>query len=102
MVRGFNVNQNQVNGSGDNLSEQSRPLLQVEDIRLATGGESALLESRDQGYFTVDMPNFWEHPERSGILRDVREKPDNMSGLKRCRLLYLLMRGRAYCPVLTM
>lgn len=36
MVRGFNVNQNQVNGSGDNLSEQSRPLLQVEDIRAAT------------------------------------------------------------------
>ncbi|MGO7924492.1 hypothetical protein ACC755_35910 [Rhizobium ruizarguesonis] len=33
MVRGFNVNTNQVNGSGDNLSEQSRPLLQVEDIR---------------------------------------------------------------------
>ncbi len=27
MVRSFNVNQNQVNGSGDSLSEQSRPLL---------------------------------------------------------------------------
>lgn len=81
MVRGFNVNQNQVNGSGDNLSEQSRPLLQVEDIRLATGGESALLESRDQGYFTVDMPNFWERPEMSGMLRDVREKPDKYAWL---------------------
>ncbi|RKF06993.1 type IV secretory system conjugative DNA transfer family protein [Oceaniradius stylonematis] len=55
MVRGFNVNNNQVNGSGDNLSEQSRPLLQVEDIRRATGGETALLEARDLGYFVVSM-----------------------------------------------
>lgn len=74
MVRGFNVNMNQVNGSGDNLSEQSRPLLQVEDIRAATGGESALLEARDHGFFSVDVPNFWERPELSGILRDVRVK----------------------------
>lgn len=83
MVRGFNVNQNQVNGSGDSLSEQSRPLLQVEDIRAATGGETALLESRDQGYFVVDMPNFWERPELSGYLRDVREKPDPYAWLER-------------------
>lgn len=76
MVRGFNVNMNQVNGSGDNLSEQARPLLQVEDIRVATGGESALLDSRDHGFFTVDVPNFWERPELSGMLRDVRQKPD--------------------------
>ncbi|SEB79172.1 type IV secretion system protein VirD4 [Nitratireductor aquibiodomus] len=81
MVRGFNVNQNQVNGSGDSLSEQSRPLLQVEDIRLATGGETGLLESRDHGYFTVDLPNFWERPELSGYLRDVREKPDKYEWL---------------------
>lgn len=74
MVRGFNVNNNQVNGSGDNLAEQSRPLLQVEDIRMATGGEMALLESRDSGYFTVQTPNFWERPELSGYLRDVRRK----------------------------
>ncbi|HEV7248839.1 MAG TPA: TraM recognition domain-containing protein [Shinella sp.] len=76
MVRGFNVNNNQVNGSGDNLSEQARPLLQVEDIRAATGFESGLLESRDHGYFTVDMPYFWEREEMSGLLRDVRNKPD--------------------------
>ncbi len=38
-MRGFNVSNNQVNGSGDNLVEQSRPLLQVEDIREATGGD---------------------------------------------------------------
>jgi type IV secretion system protein VirD4 len=75
MVRGFNVSNNQVNGSGDNLAEQARPLLQVEDIREATGGESALLESRDLGFFTVDLPNFWERPELSGYLRDVRMKP---------------------------
>lgn len=75
MVRGFNVNNNQVNGSGDNLSEQSRPLLQVEDIRMVTGGETALLESRDHGHFTVHLPNFWERPELSGYLRDVRKKP---------------------------
>ena len=76
MVRGFNVNMNQVNGSGDNLSEQSRPLLQVEDIRTATGGESALLESRDHGFFTVEVPNFWERQELSGMLRDVRNIPE--------------------------
>jgi len=85
MVRGFNVNNNQVNGSGDNLSEQARPLLQVEDIRAATGGESGLLESRDHGYFTVDMPSFWEREEMSGLLRDVREKPDKYAWLSRNR-----------------
>lgn len=81
MVRGFNVNQNQVNGSGDNLSEQARPLLQVEDIRAATGGEKALLESRDHGFFTVDVPNFWERPEMTGMLRDVRQRPDKYAWL---------------------
>jgi type IV secretion system protein VirD4 len=83
MVRGFNVSNNQVNGSGDNLCEQSRPLLQVEDIRTATGGETAILESRDWGYFTVDLPNFWERPEMSGYLRDVRLKPDKYDWLKK-------------------
>jgi type IV secretion system protein VirD4 len=81
MVRGFNVSNNQVNGSGDSLSEQSRPLLQVEDIRAATGGETGLLESRDHGYFTVDMPNFWERAEMSGLLRDVRERPEKYQWL---------------------
>lgn len=81
MVRGFNVNNNQVNGSGDSLSEQSRPLLQVEDIRAATGGETALLESRDLGYFSVETPNFWEKPEMGHALRDVREKPDRYAWL---------------------
>jgi type IV secretion system protein VirD4 len=83
----FNVNQNQVNGSGDNLSEQSRPLLQVEDIRAATGGETALLESRDHGYFVVDTPNFWERPEMGGYLRDARSKPDKYGFLTRSPLL---------------
>lgn len=83
MVRGYNVNSNQVNGSGDSLSEQSRPLLQVEDIRAATGGETALLEARDQGYFVVDLPNFWERPELSGYLRDAREKPNRYAYLSR-------------------
>lgn len=83
MVRGFNVNQNQVNGSGDNLSEQSRPLLQVEDIRAATGGENALLESRDHGFFTVNLPNFWERPEMAGLLRDVRTRPDKYAWLEK-------------------
>lgn len=86
MVRGFNVNNNQVNGSGDNLSEQARPLLQVEDIRAATGFESGLLESRDHGYFTVDLPNFWEREEMSGLLRDVRGKPDKHAWLTRVNL----------------
>lgn len=81
MVRGFNVNMNQVSGSGDSLGEQSRPLLQVEDIRRATGGDKGLLDSRDHGFFTVDMPNFWERPELSGYLRDVREKPDKYEWL---------------------
>ena len=52
------------------------------EIRAATGGNKALLESRDQGYFTVDMPNFWERPEMSGFLRDVRQKPDRYAWLK--------------------
>lgn len=81
MVRGFNVNQNQVNGSGDNLSEQARPLLQVEDIREATGGDQALLDARDHGFFVVDVPNFWERPELAGYLRDVREKPERYKWL---------------------
>lgn len=81
MVRGFNVSNNQVNGSGDNLAEQARPLLQVEDIREVTGGETALLDSRDFGFFTVEMPNFWERPEMSGLLRDVTKKPDRYAWL---------------------
>ncbi|MCQ0990341.1 hypothetical protein [Jiella marina] len=83
MVHGFNVNTNQVNGSGDNLMEQSRPLLQLEDIRLATGGESAMLVSRDPGYFTVELPEFWLKPELSGYLRDVREKTDKLGWPRR-------------------
>lgn len=85
MVRGFNVNMNQVSGSGDNLGEQSRPLLQVEDIRRATGGDKGLLDSRDHGFFTVDMPNYWERPELAGLLRDVRQKPDKYEWLDRQR-----------------
>ncbi|WP_421993937.1 type IV secretory system conjugative DNA transfer family protein [Roseococcus sp.] len=85
MVRGFNVSQNQVNGSGDNLVEQSRPVLQVEDIRKATGGETGLLEARDSGFFTVDMPNFWERAELSGYLRDVRQRPSPYAWLEYSR-----------------
>lgn len=70
-----------MNGSGDSLVEQSRPLLQVEDVRVATGGETALLDARDEGFFTVDVPNFWDRPELSGYLRDVREKPDRNAWL---------------------
>lgn len=87
MVRGFNVSNSQVNGSGDNLVEQSRPLLQVEDIRAATGGDRALLDARDWGFFTVDLPNFWERSEVSGYLRDVRMKPDKYAWLQRQRLM---------------
>lgn len=75
MVRGFNVSSSQVAGSGDNLVEQARPLLQAEDIRALTGGEMGLLEARDSGFFSVDMPEFWQRPELSGYLRDVRLKP---------------------------
>ncbi|MGE0007689.1 MAG: DUF898 family protein [Parvibaculaceae bacterium] len=32
-------------------------------------------DARCQG-FVVDVPNFWERPELSGYLRDVRKKPD--------------------------
>lgn len=71
MVRGFNVNSNQVNGSGDNLAEQARPLLQVEDIRRATGGETALLDSRDWGFFAVETPEFWQRLEMTGMLRKI-------------------------------
>jgi type IV secretion system protein VirD4 len=57
-------------------------LLQVEDIRLATGGKRGLLNVRDLGFFAVDVPNFWERPEWSGMLRDIREKPDRYEHLK--------------------
>lgn len=70
MVRGFNVNNNQVNGSGDSLVEQSRPLLQVENIRAATGGETGLLESRDHGFFKVEMRVFWTRAEMLCQLRN--------------------------------
>lgn len=89
MVRGFNVSNNQVNGSGDNLSEQARPVLQVEDVRRATGGEMGLLESRDHGFFTVEVPNFWERPEMANLLRDVRRKPDRYAWLESAALLAL-------------
>ncbi|MCO6051521.1 TraM recognition domain-containing protein [Mesorhizobium sp. RP14(2022)] len=75
MVRGFNVNMNQVNGSGDNLVEQARPLLQVEDIRSATGKACGLLDSRDNGFYTVNMPNFWEREELGGMLRSIHQSP---------------------------
>lgn len=75
MVRGFNVSSSQVAGSGDNLVEQARPLLQAEDIRALTGGELGLLEARDSGFFSVEMPEFWHRPELRGYLRDVQKKP---------------------------
>lgn len=75
MVRDFNVNMNQVNGSGESLIEQSRPLLQVEDIGKATGDEHGLLESRDHGFYTVETPVFWDRLELNGLLRDVRLRP---------------------------
>lgn len=81
MMQGFNVSNNQVNGSGDNWSEQARPLLQVEDIRAATGDSGGLLHARDEGFFEVQMPNFWERPEMSGMLRDVQKKPDKYAWL---------------------
>lgn len=81
MVRGFNVSNAQVSGSGDNLSEQARPLLQLEDIRRIAGTEQGLLEARDTGFFTVDMPPFWERPELSGMIRDVRQRPDKYNWL---------------------
>lgn len=37
--------------------------------------EQALLEARDTGFFSVEMPEFWHRPEMSGYLRDVRVKP---------------------------
>lgn len=54
----------------------------MEDIRIAIDGETALLESRDQGYSVVDASNFWERPAMSGVLRDVREKLDEYDWLE--------------------
>jgi len=83
MVRAFSVNNNQVNGYGDNLIEQARPLIQVEDLREMTGGVRALLHTRDRGFFNVDAPNYWERPELSGYLRDLRQKPDHYAHLEK-------------------
>ncbi|WP_449411284.1 type IV secretory system conjugative DNA transfer family protein [Methylobacterium komagatae] len=71
MVRGFNVSSNQVNGAGDNLNEQARPMLQVEDIRRCTSGEKSLLISRDYGYFEVATPEFWTRPEVRNVIRKI-------------------------------
>lgn len=87
MMRGFNVSNAQVNGSGDNMVEQARPLLQVEDVRAITGGERALLHSRDLGFFVVDTPNYWERPELNGMLRDVRMQPDPYARLLKYPML---------------
>jgi type IV secretory pathway TraG/TraD family ATPase VirD4 len=62
MVRGFNVSSSQVAGSGDNLVEQARPLLQAEDIRALTGGELGLLEARDSGFFSVEYAGILAPP----------------------------------------
>jgi type IV secretion system protein VirD4 len=94
MVRGFNVSSSQVAGSGDNLVEQSRPVLQVEDIREATGGDQGLLDARDSGFFVVDMPEFWERPELSFMLRDVRTKPAPYAWVMRSGRLALVHRPR--------
>ena len=67
------------------IIEQSRPLLQVENIRDATGGDMELLEARDQGYLTVEMPNFWDRAELSNLLRDVLKKPDKNASLESSR-----------------
>lgn len=98
MVRGFNISNNQVSGSGDNLAEQSRPLLQVEDIRAATGGETGLLDSRDAGFFTVAMPEFWTRPEMDGYLRDVRLKPDRYAWLSQTPVRQMLPRQNVADP----
>ena len=41
-----------------------------------------LLESRNWSFFAVTMPNFWERPEISGMMRDVRFKPHKYDWLK--------------------
>jgi type IV secretion system protein VirD4 len=35
----------------------------------------------------VDLPNFWERPEMSGYLRDVRLKPDEYAHLGKALLV---------------
>lgn len=50
-------------------------------LRALTGGELGLLECRDFGFYSVAMPEFWERPEMSGMLRDVRRKPDKYAWL---------------------
>jgi hypothetical protein len=55
----------------------------VPSVRSATGGEMALFDPRDEGFFTVETPNFWERPEMSGLLRDVRTRPDKYAWVKR-------------------
>jgi type IV secretion system protein VirD4 len=54
----------------------------IADIRQATGGEHGLLASRDHGFFTVAVPNFWERPELSRYFREVRLKPDKYEWLR--------------------
>lgn len=64
------------------MVEQSRPLLRVEDTRAATGGDKGPLDARDQGFYAVDVPEFWHRSERSGMRHDVRAKPDKYTWLE--------------------
>ena len=81
MGRRFSVSNAQVNGAGDNLGEQVRPLLQVDDVRALTGGDQVLLHPRDVGFFRVDMPELWRRAEMSGLLRDVGQRSDKHAHL---------------------
>jgi len=81
MVRGFNVNQNQVNGSGDSLSD-TPAAASSRGCPPRHRRHKGLLDARDTGFFTVEMPEFWDRPELSGMLRDVRQKPDKMRAIE--------------------
>lgn len=72
MVHGFNVNSNQVDGSGGNLIEQARPMLQFDDILHATGGDTDILDAHDSGFFVFRTGHFYLDHRRK-IFCETRE-----------------------------
>lgn len=54
--------------------------------------------------FNADIPNFWERPEMSGYLRDVRTKPDKYAWLNHAlldppRIIAYALLGLKHRPV---
>jgi type IV secretion system protein VirD4 len=64
-----------VNGSGDQLSEQSRPLLQIEDLRVLTSGQNAHLHGLNKSLPDPAGPDAIDDEEIERALTGLRGFP---------------------------